>query len=186
MSKRNRQDSARPFLSRLNAADILDGEIERPGGFIEGRIYSMDPRKNQYTIDIRPNSKAKAVYLVVAIEDKLQRRLGEFLVGDYLRISLQGAHILPYSGSPTHLRAMLRYREGITVLLARAGFQGEKEKFLSVWPNSSEHSILASANYNHLLVQRPVKPKRESRHWTSTTPMWDGSVHHPWAMEILV
>jgi hypothetical protein len=79
MNKRARQDSAGPFLSRVTAADIRDGEIERPGGFIEGRIYSTNPRKNQYTIDVRPNLKAKAVYLDVAIEDKLQRRLGELL-----------------------------------------------------------------------------------------------------------
>lgn len=163
MTRRARQDCAGLFLSRLNAADILDGEIERPGGFIEGRIYSKNPRKNQYTIDLRPNSKAKAVYLVVAIEDKLERRLGELLVGDHLRILLQGAHILPYSDSPMHLPAILRYGEGITVLLTSAGLQGEKEKLLSVWPNPSEHFVLASAGYNHLLVQGPVKPKRESR-----------------------
>jgi len=165
MSKRARQDSTGPFLSRLNAADIIDGEFERPGGFIEGRIYSMNPRKNQYTIDVRPNSKAKAVYLDVAIEDKVQRRLGELLVGDHLRILLLGAHVLPYSGSPAHIPAIIRYRESITVLLmSRAGLQGEKERLLSVWPNPSEHSILASAGYNHLLVQRLVKPKRESKH----------------------
>jgi hypothetical protein len=165
MSKRARPDSAGPFLSRLNAGDILDGGIERPGGFIEGRIYSTNLRKNQYTIDVRPNLKAKAVYLDVAIEDKLQRRLGELLVGDHLRILLQGAHILPYSGPHSHLPAILRYREGITVLLiSRAGPQGEKDKLLSVWPNPSEHSIFASARYNHLLVQRPVEPKRESGH----------------------
>jgi len=165
MSKRARQDSAGPFLSRLNAADILDGQFERPGVFIEGRIYSMNHRKNQYTIDIRPNPKAKAVNLEVVIEDKLQRRLGELFVGDHLRISLQGAHILPYTGSPSHLPIILRYREGITVLLmSRAGLQGEKEKLFSVWPAASEYSILASAGYNHLFVQRPVKPKREGKH----------------------
>jgi hypothetical protein len=146
MSKRARQDSAGPFLSRLNAADIRDGGIERPGGFIEGRIYSTDPRKNQYTIDIRPSSKAKAVYLDVVIEDKLQKRLGELLIGDHLRILVKDAHILPYSGSPARLPAILRYREGITILLvSRAGIQGEKEKLLSVWPNQSEHSVVASA-----------------------------------------
>jgi hypothetical protein len=165
MSKRARQDSAGPFLSRLNAGDILSGDIERPGSFIEGRIYSTNPTNNQYTIDIRPNSKAKAIYLDVVIEDKLQRKLGELLVGDHLRILLQGAQILPYSNSPTHLPAIFRYREGITVLLmSRAGLQGEKEKTLSVWPNPSEHSILASVGYNHLFLQRLVKPKRESRH----------------------
>lgn len=166
MSKRARQDSAGPFLSRVSAADILDGKIERPGNFIEGRIYSTNPRKNQYTIDIRPNWKAKAVYLDIDVEDKLQRRLGELCVGDYLRILLQGAYILPYSGSPTtHLPVILRYRDSITVLLvSRAGLQGEKEKLLSVCLNSSEHSILACTGYNHLLVQRPVKQKRESIH----------------------
>ena len=165
MSKRVRQDSAGPFLSRLNAAEILDGEIERPGGFIEGRIYSINPKNNHYTFDVRPNPKAKAAYLVVVIEDKLQRRLEELLVGDHLRILLQGAHILPYKGSPMHLPAILRYREGITVLLmSRAGLQGEKERLFSVWPNTSEYSVLANTSYNHLLVQRPVKPRRESRH----------------------
>lgn len=164
MSKRARQDSAEPFLSRFDAADILDGEIERPGGFIEGRIYSINPRKNQYTFDVRPNPKAKAVYLDVVIEDSLQRRLGELLVGDHLRILLQGAHILPYHDSPMHLPVILRYREGITVLLmSRAGLQGENERLFSVWPNTSEHSVLANTGYNHLLVQRPVKPRRESR-----------------------
>ena len=181
MNKRATQDSAGLFLSRLNAEDILDGEIERPGSFIEGRIYSTNPRKSLYTIDIRPNSKSKArVYLDVFIENKLQRRLGELLVGDHLRILLQGAHILPYSGSPAHLRATLRYIEGITILLmSRAGPQCEKEKLLSVWPNPSEYSILASAGYNYLLVQRPVKRKSESTHRTSTTPMWGGSPHRP-------
>ncbi len=165
MVKRARQDSAGPFLSCMNAANILDGDIHRPGAFIEGRIYSTNPRKNQYTIDIRPNSKAKAVHLDVFIEDKLQRRLGELLVGDHLRILLQGAYILPYSGSPMHLPAVLRFKEGVTILvMSRAGLQGEKEKLLSVLPSSSEHSILASVSYNHLLVQRPVKPKRESTH----------------------
>jgi hypothetical protein len=165
MSKRARQDSAGPFLSRLNAADILDGEIERPGGFIEGRICSTNPRKNQYTFDVRPNPKAKAVYLDVVIEDKLQRRLEKFLVGDHLRILLQGAQTLPFYDSPMHLPAILRYREGITVLLmSRPGLQGEKERLFSVWPNTSEHSVLAKAGYNHSLVQRPVRPRRESRH----------------------
>jgi hypothetical protein len=155
MSKRAHQDSAGPFLSRLNAGDILSGEIERPGSFIEGRIFSTNSRKNQYTIDIRPNLKVKPIYLDVVIEDKLQRKLGELAVGDHLRILLQGANILPYSNAPTHVPVILRYREGITVLLvSRAGLQGEKEKLLSVWPNSSEHSILASVGYNHLLLHR--------------------------------
>ena len=180
MNKRAHQDSAGLFLSRLNAEDIVGGEIERPGSFIEGRIHSTNPRKSLYTIDIRPNSKAKVVYLNVFIENKLQRRLGELLVGDHLRILLQGAHILPYSGSPAHLRVTLRYIEGTTILLmSRAGPQCEKEKLLSVWPNPSEYSILASAGYNHLLVQRPVKRKSESTHRTSITPMWGGSPHHP-------
>ena len=145
MGKRTRQNYDRPFLSRLNAGDILSGEIHRSGSFIEGRIYSTNPSKNRYTIDIRPNSKAKAMYLDVVIEDKLQRKLGELVVGDHLRILLQGAHILSYSNSPTHLPAILRYIEGITVLLvSRAGLQGEKEKLLSVWPNQSEHSTFYS------------------------------------------
>lgn len=167
MGKRARHDSAGLFLSRLNAGDFVNGEINRPGGFIEGRIYSTNPNKNEYTIDIHPNlnSKAKAVYLDIVIEVKLQRQLGELLVGDHLQILLEGAGILPRPKTPTHLPVILRYREGITVLLvSRAGPQGEKKKLLSVWPNQSEHSILASVGYNHLLVQRPVNPKRESRH----------------------
>jgi hypothetical protein len=164
MGKRARQDAG-PFLSRIFAEDILRGNVESPGSFIEGRIYATNTRKNQYTIDIRPNSKARAIYLDVFIEDKLQRRLGELPVGDHLRILLQGAQLLPYSGASSHLSTILRFREGITLLLmSRTGLQGEKEKLLSIWPVSSEHSILVSAGYNQLLVQRPVRPKRESRH----------------------
>jgi hypothetical protein len=164
MVKRPRQDAAGPFLSRKYAADILGGNVDSPGSYIEGSIFATNPRKNQYTIDVRPNSKAKAAYLDVFIEDKLQRRLGELPVGDHLRILLQGAQLLPYSGASSHLPTILRFREGITVLLmSRAGLQGEKEKLLSVWLGSSERSILSSAGYNHLLVQRPVRPKRESR-----------------------
>ena len=186
MGKRARQDSAGPFLSRIYAADILRGDIESPGTFIEGRIYSTNPRKNQYTIDVRPNSKAKAVYLDVFIEDKLQRRLGELIVGDSLRILLQGAQLLPYPGASSHLPIILRFREGMTVLLmSRGGVQGEKEKLLSVWPGSSEHFILASAGYNHLLVQKLVRPKRESRRRTSITPKWGGFPRRLKATEIL-
>ena len=163
MGKRARQDSG-PFASRINAADILSGDIDGPGSFIEGRIYAKNPGKNQYTVDVRPSSKDKAVYLDVFIADKLQRRLEELLVGDYLRILLRGAQLLPYPGAPLHLPVIVRFTEGITVLLmSRAGLQGEKEKILSVWPSLSEHSIFASAGYNHLLVQRPVRPKRKSR-----------------------
>lgn len=187
MRKRARQDSAGPFLSRLDVADILSGEIDHPGGFIEGRIYSTISRKNQYTIDIRTNLNGRPIHLDVVIEDKLLRKFGELLVGDYLRILLQGAHILPHSNSPTRLPVILRYMEGITVLLvSRAGPQGEKEKLLSVWPNSSEHSILASVGYNDLLLQSLVKPKREKAHRTSTTSIRNGFPHHPRAMEILV
>jgi hypothetical protein len=164
MGKRARQDPGL-FLSRIYAPDILRGNIDIPGCYIEGRIYATNPRKDQFTIDVRPSPKAKAVYLDVFIEDKLQRRLGELPVGDYLRILLQGAQLLPYSGASSHLSTILRFREGITVLLmSRAGPQGEKEKLLSVWPASSEHSILVSAGYNHLLVQRPARRKGESRH----------------------
>jgi hypothetical protein len=149
MGKRARQDSG-PFASRITAANILNGDIDGPGSFIEGRIYSTNPGKNQYTVDVRPSSKAKAVYLVVFVADKLQRRLGELLVGDHLRILLRGAQLLPYSGASSHLPVIVRFTEGITVLLmSRAGLQGEKEKMLSVWPSLSEHSILASAGYNH-------------------------------------
>ena len=181
MSKRARQDSAGPFLSRINAADIIHGETERPGGFIEGRIYSTNSRKNQYTIDIRPSSKARAVYLDVFIDDSLQRRLGELFVGDHLRILLQGALLLPYTGSPTHLPAILRYKEGITLLLvSRAGLRGEKEKLLSVWPKSCEYSILASVGYNPLVGADTGKAKKRKQslnvdnpvvEWFSTPPL---------------
>jgi len=150
MGKRARQDSAGPFLSRIYAADILRGDIESPGSFIEGRIYSKNPRNNQYIIDVRPpNSKAKAVYLDIFIADKLQRRLGELSVGDHLRILLEGAQLLPYSGASSHLSVILRFNEGITVLLMpRASLQGEKEKLFSVWPGLSEHSNNVSAGYS--------------------------------------
>ncbi|KAF8503259.1 hypothetical protein F5888DRAFT_1660166 [Russula emetica] len=169
MNKRAHQDSAGPFLSRFNAGDILGGEIERPGGFIEGRIHSTNPRTNQYTIDVRPNSKAKADYLAVAIEDKLQRRLGELFVGDHLRILLQGAHILPNSDSPTHLPIILRYREGITVLLmSRAGLQGEKEKLLSVWPNPKTGKAKKR--------KQTLNVDNRDVEWFSTPPLGDGNI----------
>jgi hypothetical protein len=148
MGKRVRQDSAEPFLSHINAANILNGEIDSPGSYVEGRIYSTNPGKNQFTIDVLPNSKAKAVYLDVFIADKLQRRLGELIVGDHLRILLRGAQLLPYPGAHSHLPVIIRFTEGITVLLvSRAGPQGEKEKLLSVWPSLSKYSILSSAVY---------------------------------------
>jgi hypothetical protein len=185
MSKRARKDSAGPFLSCMNAGDIIHGETERPGGFIEGRIYSTNSRKNQYTIDIRPNSKAKAVYLDVFIDDSLQRRLGELFVGDHLRILLQGALLLPYTGSPTHLPVILRYKEGITLLLiSRAGLRGEKEKLLSVWPKSCEHSILASVGYNAFVGADTGKAKKRKQslnvdnpvvEWFSTPPLSNGN-----------
>ncbi|KAH9981741.1 hypothetical protein BJV74DRAFT_853868, partial [Russula compacta] len=135
MGKRAHPDSARPFTSRKYAADILRGDIHCPGGFIEGRIISTNPGKHQYTIDIRLDSKAKAAYLDIFIENKLQKRLGELLVGDTIRISLRGAQILPYSGASSHVPVILRFIEGITVLLvSRAGLQSEKEKFFDVWP----------------------------------------------------
>jgi hypothetical protein len=145
MGKRVRQDST-PFLSHINAANILNGDIDSPGSYIEGRISSTNTAKHQFIIDVRPNSKSKAVYLDVFIADKLQRRLGEFSVGDHLRILLRGAQLLPYSGASLHLPAIVRFTEGITVLLvSRAGPQGGKEKLLSVWPGLSEYSILSSA-----------------------------------------
>jgi hypothetical protein len=140
--KRPHPDSAGPFLSRKSASDIINGDIDAPGSYIVGRIFSKNPSKNQYTVDIRRDSSAKAAYLDVVIEDKLQKRL-ELLVGDHLHISLKGAQLLPHSGPASHLPALLRFREGITVLLlSRAGPQGEKEKLFHVWPGSSTYSAV--------------------------------------------
>ena len=145
MGKRVHQDST-PFLSHINAANILNGDIDSPGSYIEGRICSTNPVKKQFTIDVRPNSKSKAVYLDVFIVDRLQRRLGELYVGDNLRILLRGAQLLPYSGASSHLPVIVRFTEGITVLLvSRVGPQKEKDKLLSVWPSLSEYSIFSSA-----------------------------------------
>jgi len=146
MGKRAHTDSTGPFLARKYAADLLRGDVDSPGSFIEGRVFSMNPRKNVYTLDIRLDSKAKAAYLDIYIEDKLQKRLGELLVGDHLQISLRGAQLLPFTGASSHLPVILRFREGITVLLvSRAGLQGEKEKLFQVWPGSSEHSSTTPA-----------------------------------------
>jgi hypothetical protein len=138
--KRPHPDSEGLFLSRRGASDIANGDIDAPGSYIVGRIFSKNPSKNQYTIDLRRDSSAKAAYLDVAIEDKLQKRL-ELLVGDHLQISLKGAQLLPHSGPASHLPALLRFREGITVLLvSRAGLQGEKGQLFHVWPISSAYS----------------------------------------------
>ncbi|KAH8986920.1 hypothetical protein EDB83DRAFT_1168118 [Lactarius deliciosus] len=135
--KRPRTDSAGLFLSRKSASDIARGDIDAPGSYVVGRIFSKNPAKNQYTVDIRRDSKAKAAYLDVVIEDKLQKRF-ELLVGDQLHILLKGAQLLPHSGPASHLPALLRFREGITILLvSRAGLQGEKEKLFHVWPGSN-------------------------------------------------
>jgi hypothetical protein len=139
MGKRAHTDSTGPFLARKYAADLLRGDVDSPGSFIEGRVFSKNPRKNVYTLDIRLDSKAKAAYLDVYIEDKLQKRL-ELHVGDHLQISLRGAQLLPFAGASSHLPVILRFREGITALLvSRAGLQAEKEKLFQVWPGSSEH-----------------------------------------------
>jgi hypothetical protein len=148
-AKRPHTDSARPFVSRKHAKDLLEGEIDSPGSFVEGRVHLTNPRKNLYTVDIRPNSKAKPAFLDVIIEDKLHRRLGELVVGDHLRISLQGAQLLPLSAgasSDSHLPVTLRFVEGVTILLmSRAGPQGEKDKLFHIWPALSKHSILSRA-----------------------------------------
>jgi hypothetical protein len=139
-SKRPYQDPEGLFLSRKSASDIANGDIDAPGSYLAGRIFSKNPTKNQYTVDIRRDSSAKAAYLDVFIVDKLQKRL-ELLVGDHLHISLKGAQLLPHSGPASHLPALLRFREGITILLvSRAGLQGEKEKLFHVWPGSSTYT----------------------------------------------
>ena len=139
MDKRVHPGSVGPFESRKYAADILKGDIEGPGSFIEGCIFSMNPRKNYYTVDICLDSKTKTAYLNIFIEEKLQKRL-ELNVGDYVRISLQGAQLLPCPGPPLHVPAVLRFREGITILLvSRPSLQGEKEKLFHIWPGSSRH-----------------------------------------------
>jgi len=136
--KRAHEESAGPFSARKYAKDIVNGDVEDPGSFIEGRVFSIDPRKSQYTLDVRLDSKASPAYLDVVIEPKLQKRLGEFFVGDHLRLLLQGAQILPHSNAPSHVRAILRFREGITALISRAGLQGEEKKFYQIWPETSK------------------------------------------------
>jgi hypothetical protein len=143
--KRGRTDSTGPFYARKHAADLLSGDVDDPGSFIEGRVFSTNPRKNLYTLDIRLDSRANATHLNVFIEEKLQKRLGELFVGDHLKISLRGAQLLPSPGSSLHVPVVLRFREGITVLLvSRAGLQGEKEKLFQVWPGPSEHFFFYS------------------------------------------
>ena len=138
--KRPHPDSERLFLSRKGASDIANADIEAPGSYISGKIFSKNPTKNQYTIDIRRDSSSKATYLDIVIEEKLQRRL-ELLVGDHLHISLKGAQLLPRSGPASHVPALLRFQEGITILIvSRAGLQGEKGKLFHVWPISSAYS----------------------------------------------
>jgi hypothetical protein len=136
--KRPQPESTKPFESRKYAADLLKFDIDIPGSFIEGSIFSISPRDNKYTVDIRRDSKAKAAYLDVYIDEKLKKRL-EILINDRLRISLQGAQFLPHT-APSRLPVILRFREGITVLLvSRAGPQREKEKLFHIWPGQSEH-----------------------------------------------
>ncbi|KAI9511113.1 hypothetical protein F5148DRAFT_1173785 [Russula earlei] len=183
MVKRAHSNATGPFLSRKFASDILRGDVNSPGSFIEGRIFSMNPRKNQFTLDAKPT------YLDIVIEDKIQKRLGELIVGDRLRILLQGAQILPYSGASMHVPAILRFREGITVLLvSRQGLQGEKEKFFRIWPDSN--AIRAKRRKQALSVDNP------DMGWFSTPPSSDhrsattvGSSHltelaEPWPHEI--
>ena len=141
-SKRPHPDSAGLFLSRKSASDIANGDIDAFGSYIVGRIFSKNPARNQYTVDIRRDANAKAAYLDVVIEDKLQKRL-ELLVGDHLHISLKGAQLISHTGPASHLPVLLRFREGITILLAeRAGLQGEKGKLFHVWPGSSTYSAV--------------------------------------------
>ncbi len=157
-AKRPHTDSAGPFVFRKYAKDLLEGEIDSAGSFVEGHVHLTNPRKNLYTIDIRLDSKAKPALLDVVIEDKLHRRLGELVVSDHLRISLQGAQLLPLSAgasSESHLPVTLRFVEGVTILLvSRAGPQGEKEKLFHIWPASSKHSILLRASFNPLCWRR--------------------------------
>ncbi len=130
------------FLSRKYASDIIKGDIDIPGSYVVGYIFSTNPAKNRYTVDIRRHSNAKSAHLDVVIEDKLQKRL-ELLVGDQLHISLKGVELLPSSGPASHLPILLRFREGITVLLeSRTGLQGEKGKLFHIWPGSSMYSAV--------------------------------------------
>lgn len=139
--KRPQPDSEGPFLSCKSAGDLIRGDINDPGSYVEGRIYSTNPSNNQYTVDIRGDSEPNAAYLDVVVEGKLQKRL-ELLVGDKLQISLNGAHLLPRSGPASRLPVVLRFREGITILLvSRAGPQGEKGKLFHIWPRSSTYSV---------------------------------------------
>ncbi|KAI9446168.1 hypothetical protein H4582DRAFT_1904053 [Lactarius indigo] len=160
--KRPHPDSAGLFLLRKSASDIAKGDIDAPGSYIVGRVFSKNPAKNQYVVDIRRDSNAKAVYLDVVIEDKLQKRF-ELLVGDHLHILLKGAQLLPHSGPASHLPALLRFREGITILLvSRAGLQGEKEKLFHVWPGSNTNK---AKKRRHALDAGPP-----DTNWFSTPP----------------
>jgi hypothetical protein len=47
--KRPHPDSEGLFLSRKSASDIANGDIDAPGSYIVGRIFSKNPTKNQYT-----------------------------------------------------------------------------------------------------------------------------------------
>ena len=173
--KRPHTDSAGPFISRKYAADLLGSDIDSAGSFVEGHVRSTNPRKNLYTVDIRLDAKAKPALLDVVIEDKLQRRMGELIVGDHLRISLQGARLLPFpSDASSHVPLRLHFIEGVTILLvSRAGPQGEKEKLFNIWPVSSTHSILLHASSNPHCWRRQRQgqkaktgPKhRLLRHW---------------------
>ena len=158
--KRPHPDSEGLFLSRKGVSDITNGDIEAPGSYIVGKIFSKNPNKNQYTVDIRRDSNSKAVYLDVVIEDKLQKRL-ELLVGDLLHISLKGAQVLPHSGPASHVPVVLRFREGITILLvSRAGPQGEKGKLFHVWPIASAYLVPVSSESDLLLGVDTNKAKK--------------------------
>jgi len=172
--------SAGLFVSRKYAADLLGGDIDSPGSFVEGHVLVTNPRKNLYTLDIRLDSKAKPVTLDVVIEDKLQRRMGELMVGDHLRISLPGAQLLPLSPGPSsHVPFKLRFVEGVTILLvSRAGPQGEKEKLFHVWPASSKHSIHSRASFNPL-CRRRHRQAQEAKAGTEHRSLRRRVVLHP-------
>ena len=195
-SKRPYQDPEGLFLSRKSASDIVNGDIDSPGSYIAGRIFSKNSTKKQYTVDIRQESSPKAAYLDVVIEDKLQKRL-ELLVGDHLHISLKGAHLLPHSGPASHVPAVLRFREGITILLvSRAGLQGEKGKLFHVWPGSSTYTRPRSFKVNDLLLRVDANKAKKRRcaldtdvNWFSTPPPGDthfGAVESAPSLEAVI
>ncbi|KAH9980969.1 hypothetical protein BGW80DRAFT_301893 [Lactifluus volemus] len=73
---------------------------------------------------------------------------------------------MPRTGAPSHLQVMLRFREGITVLLvSRAGPQGEKGKLFHIWPGHNANSSKSK--------KRKMNRDTSDMGWFSTPPPGD-------------